>query len=149
MEFWRGDLDVSERFVRVCVHIVHRHIVSTRLHLRRGIGSIVRAVRSVRLRSKRLICVGGLLGEDAVVLVSAAVWRAAGAAADADEPEQAGTEGEGDSKPSSGEHILTHRASDTVWLEGLVESGCDSGVQSCGGGRGGDDEQKRHLGLAD
>lgn len=103
-----------------------------RLHRGRGVGCVVCAVWGVGVGAERLVGVGSLFGDGALVAVAVVVGRAAGAAAGADEPEQAGSEGEGDSQPGGGEHVLAHGAGDAVGFQAGLESGVDGGVERGG-----------------
>ena len=49
-----------------------------------------------------LVCVGGLLDGNLLLVALA------GAAADGEEPEEAGSEREGDSEPEHGKHLFSH-----------------------------------------
>lgn len=60
--------------------------------------------------SNALVRVGSLLDDDLLV------GRLAGAAAHADEPEEAGRDGEGDGEPEDGEHLCAHGGVDVDGL---------------------------------
>lgn len=101
----------------------------------------IRAVPQVR-RGDALVRVGGLLDDDLLVAALA------GAAAHADEPEEAGADGEGDADPEDGEHAGGPRGFDLVGVEHGAEDG-DEGAVEGGGGRGrGDHEERLGLGQA-
>ena len=79
-----------------------------------------------------LVCVRGLLDDH---LLMAALSTAA---AHADEPEEAGANGEGDGEPEDGEHLAAHGGTDVVGFEDGLENTGDGAVD-CGCGCGGED----------
>lgn len=98
-----------------------------------------RGVRSVGLvvvvRAQGLVGVGGLLGRNGArtgpVLV--VVRGATGAAAGREEPEEGGSEGEGDGEPGGSVDVLADGTDDAKGLELLVEEAEDDDEE---GGRG-------------
>lgn len=64
-----------------------------------GVASVLGLLAAESGAGNALVGVGGLLDDDLLVR------RLAGAAADGDEPEEAGGDGEGDTEPESGEHL--------------------------------------------
>lgn len=137
-------LDMAEGLVGVVLHILHGNLgtVSRRRRVRsvaeRGSGLVV-------LRTKRLIGIGSLFSGDAAGLAGAVVGGTAGAAARGDNPEEAGSEGEGDSQPGGDVDVLSHGALDAVVLEGLVEGACQDGEEGGGRDGGGGDEEEGDL----
>ena len=109
-------LDMTERLVGVGPRL-HGDVVAASGRIG---GVAVRGGRSVG--AKGLVGVGGLLGSHATgALVLVVVGRLAGAAARADHPEQASSQGESDSQPGGHVDVLAHVALDAVFLEVLVE----------------------------
>jgi hypothetical protein len=124
---------VSIWLVGVCsTHILHRDTGSVRIWVRAG--SKVGALNG-------LVGVGSLLGCDALVIAVARVWGAAGAAADAEYPEEACGEGEEDGEPGCDVHVAAHGSVDVVWLQGGVECADESAVE-CGYGNGSSDDEE-------
>jgi hypothetical protein len=91
-------------------------------------------LRGERRASDALVGVGRLLDADFLV------GRLAGAAADADEPEEARGEAKGDGEPDDGKHLLAHGGVDVVGFEDGFEDAGEGGVDGCGGRGCGDDE---------
>lgn len=121
---------MTEGLVSIRVHVMHGHVVAAvRLRRRRGVGCIVSTVGSVRVGPKRLIGVRGFFGSNAIVPVTVVVGRTAGAAARANEPEQAGAERESDGEPGRDIHILAHAAGDPVGFEHGFEGAGQGGVE--------------------
>lgn len=85
-------------------------------------------------RSDALVGVGSLLGGNLLV------GRLAGAAADGDEPEEAGGNGEGNTEPENGEHLGAEVGLDLVGLEDGVEDG-DEGTVDGGSSSSGTEEE--------
>lgn len=81
-----------------------------------------RRVRSVlgsgSVRAQGLVGVGSLFSGHTTgsALIAVVVGRATGAAAGADHPEEAGSEGKGDGQPGGDIHVLSHGAHDTRGL---------------------------------
>lgn len=118
-----------------CLNVTERFIGPVAVHRRwRGVRGVmgVRAVGSLSaLGTKGFVGVRGLLGSDtALVSVVMVVRGTAGTAAGADEPEQGGTEGEGNGKPGGDEDVLSHASLDVVFFEFLVEKRCKDGEES-------------------
>lgn len=101
---------------------------------RTHIACLLSMLRGERGASNTLVRVGSLLDRDLLV------GRLAGAAADGDEPEEARSQAKGDGEPDDGEHLLAHPSVDVVGFEDGVEEAGEGGVDCCGGGCGGDDE---------
>lgn len=80
-------------------------------------------------RGNALVGVGSLLDDDLLV------GRLAGAAADADEPEEARGNGKGDGEPDDGHHLLAEVGVDVVGFEHGVED-TDEGSVDTGRGTG-------------
>lgn len=95
--------------------------------------------------TERLVGVGGLLGGDAasvVVVVAVAVWRATGAAANAEGPEDQSAEREGDGQPGSNVDVLAHRQADSVGLERRAQGRLEDGEEDSRGDRSGGGEEE-------
>jgi hypothetical protein len=92
----------------VAAHIVHLMRVSAGTHVR---------------RSHPLVGVRRLLDDDLLV------GALARAAARADEPEEAATDGEGDTDPEDGEHLGRPRSLDVVGVENGAEDGDEGTVE--------------------
>ena len=98
------------------------------------------AVLSAEVRARNaLVGVGCLLHNDLLVA------RLAGAAADGDEPEETGSDGEGDADPEDGEHLVAHRGLDLVGFEDGLEDADEGGVQGGGGDGCGQEEDSLRL----
>lgn len=137
-------LDVTEGLVGAGLLVVGvGHWIFTTV----GSGSRVRGVLgTVRLGTgaDRLVGVRGLLGGDATVAAVLVVVRgAAGAAADAESPEDGTDEGECDSQPGGGEHVFTDAHGNSVGLEKSTGTTVDDGEENgrSNGSSSGEDEE--------
>jgi hypothetical protein len=93
--------------------------------------------------TERLVGVGGLFGGDAAsVVVAVAIWRATGAAANAEGPEDQSAEREGNGQPGSDVDVLTHRQADSVGLESCAQGGLEDGEEDGRGDRSGSGEEE-------
>lgn len=93
------------------------------------------ALLAKRRRRNPLVCVWGLLNNHLLVAALSA------AAAHADEPEEAGADGEGDREPENGEHLAAHGSLDVVGIEDRLEDAGYGAVDGCRGSGGGDGEE--------
>lgn len=81
-----------------------------------------------------LVCVGGLLDRNLLLVALA------GAAADGEEPEEAGSEREGDSEPEHGKHLFSHAGLDVVGFHDCLENADEGRVEEGDGKSGGECE---------
>lgn len=94
-----------------------------------------------------LVGVRGLLSGDATVAaVLVVVGGAAGAAADAESPEDGTNEGKGDSQPGRGEHVLADAQADSVGFEKSAGAAVNDGEKNGRGNRGGGGEEEENNG---
>ena len=108
----------------VTAHVVHLVGVSTRAKVR---------------ACDTLVRVRGLLDDDLLVT------RLAAAAAHGDEPEEARADGESDTDPQNGEHLVRHGGLDVVGLEDGMEDTSESAIESGRSGSRRDDENGLSL----
>lgn len=86
-----------------------------------------------------------LVGVRSLLDLDLLVGRLARAAADGDEPEEAGGDREGDAEPEDGEHLGAERSLDIVGLENGFEDADEDGVD--GGRSSGSSDDKDGLSL--
>lgn len=93
------------------------------------------------MRTDGLVVVRGLLGPDTVATVLVVVGRAAGAAADGEQPEDVGGEREGGGEPSGGVDVRAQVTGDAIGLEVALHGALEDDEHGGRGGGGGDGEQ--------
>lgn len=110
-------------------------------------GVVVRDRLGLAVRAQSLVGVGSLFGHDSAIAVAVVVRGATGAAAGADDPEESGSEREGDREPGGDVDVLAHLTLDTVLLEIGLEDALEDGEHgggSDGSGSGEEESNSRH-----
>ncbi len=104
-----------------------------------AVTSVLSILTSEGRADNTLVGVGRFLGSNLLV------GRLAGAAADGDEPEEAGSERESNAEPGNTQHLAAKRGLNVVWLQQSIEDTGKRGEHGGGGTNSGDDEDS--LGL--
>jgi hypothetical protein len=127
--------------------ILHRHILlrTTRPRARQLLSTPHIRTPHPLIRIRRLLDPNAPSPTLAVSPILVVVGTAPGTAAHAEEPEDAGAEGEGYRKPDGAVHTAAEGAVDTVGLEDRIEGAGERRVEGCGGNGEGDCEEGLDL----